>query len=179
VTDSPLALGIPQNPRVQGQTVYWEDWRSSEAVILRAPPDGAVELVHREERVHSSAIHVEGDRIVWARAADRRSDGGFDDVELFKADLRDRPLRPESLGAVPDLSAFSGGGDGQYVYVWNDIEIIDVDTGDRKFFSLAGGRRVNVPMYVTDSELFIRIGLSEGDRVSAKLVDLTRLGPPP
>lgn len=176
LTESPLAIGTPVRPQVIGDDVYWEDWRSGGAVVLRSVDGGPVETLLDDERVHHIGVAVDDDRITWQRAENRGPDGRWGQVELFTADLNDVPLAPRSLGTLDGYSNLYGAGGGQYVFVWDGIEVIEVATGRHRRYSIPPGSRVGGgPMYVTEDELMIRITLHENDGGSAKLIDLTRL----
>lgn len=175
LTDSPASQGIPQRPLVIGDDVYWQDWRSNQVVLLRSVDGGPAEVLVEEEGVHHAAMAVDGDQVTWVRAEGRQPGGGFDDAEIFTASLAEDPLVRRSLGKVPNLSNIYRAGAGQYAYVWDDLMVVDVASGDRRIFDIPEGRRVGgSPMYVARDQLMIRMSLHPGDLGGAKLFDLSR-----
>lgn len=176
LTDGGDSMGLPIEPQVVGDDVYWVDWRGESAALLRSRAGALGEELLQDEGVFHLGAVVDGSRITWQRAVGPRLDGTFEEVELFTADLADDPLEPRSLGRIGGFSNLYGAGSGHYAFVWDGIEIVDVQTGVHRRFSLAPGPRVRgAPLYVTDTELMIQINLHDGDRGSAKRIDLARL----
>jgi len=173
LSDSPASRGIPQGPQVVGDDVYWEDWRSNQAVLLRSVDGGPAEVLVEEEGVHHAAMSVDGDQMTWVRAEGRRRDGSFEDAELFTASLGESPLVHRSLGKVGGLSNLYRAGAGQLVYIWDSIEVIDVRSGRRRRYELPEGATVRgSPMWVTEDGLMVNVNLHDGDLGGAKIFDL-------
>jgi len=178
LSDSPASRGIPQGPQVVGDDVYWEDWRSNQAVLLRSVDGGPAEVLVEEEGVHHAAMSVDGDQMTWVRAEGRRRDGSFEDAELFTASLGESPLVHRSLGKVGGLSNLYRAGAGQLVYIWDSIEVIDVRSGRRRRYELPEGATVRgSPMWVTEDALMVNVNLHDGDLGGAKIFDLAEFEP--
>jgi len=176
LTDFEASSGQPVSPRVQGDTVYWEEWFFSGAAIMRSVDYGPSEVFWFEEGIHNAAFDVRNGRMTWIRAWDRQPGGGFAHNELRTARVDVWPLSPRSLGAVGGLTNLERAGPNHYVFAWDSIEVVDLDTGVRREWNVPRGTRVRgEPMYVTETEVMMNMSLHDGDRGGAKIIRFSDL----
>jgi hypothetical protein len=151
--------GIPQNPAIVGQTVFWEDWGTRVSPAYGSMTEDAAYLRQIDGDIKS--FHATPEGFAWVEGYDRQPDGSYARVELWTAPFTDDPatLAPRFVRELPyrvNGAPFGGGIVAIRKTDPHRIDLYDVADGRlRRFLPPEGLVLTRHPVYVTDSEMLL------------------------
>jgi hypothetical protein len=169
--------GIPQNVRVVGRTVFWEDWGARVSPAFGGMTQDAAYLRQVEGDIKSFNATSEG--FAWLEGYDRQPDGSYNRVELWTAPFTDDPasLAPRLVRELPYRANGAPFGGGILAIRKTDphrIDLYDVADGRlRRYLPPAELILTHHPVYVTESEMLLTEAI--GTTPSLYRIDITTL----